>query len=182
MELRQQFNYSSALCSLTLFQRPYPRVNSCWRMARQKKTAYMSLWRASSVFPLSHGGGAHPAASKKFSTVKVIFSKSHAGRLESRSAVTFTVFAATHVWYVLSILVTRRESMGYTSAFASTRPCRSGRQNRPSIMKAQISAASDKKKRKIKNAIELIISHLKRDYGMAENYLKRRIGDEINSL
>ncbi|WP_277004110.1 hypothetical protein [Cloacibacillus porcorum] len=49
-------------------------------------------------------------------------------------------------------------------------------------MKAQISAASDKKKRKIRSAIELIIGHLKRDYGLAENYLKRQIGDEINSL
>ena len=182
MELRQQFNYISALCYLTLFQRPYPRVHSCGLMARQKETAYMSLRRASSVFPISHGGGAHPAASKKFSTVKVIFSKSHAGRLESRPAVTFTVFAATHVWNVLFMSVMRRASIGCTSASASTRPCRSGRQNRPSIMKAQISAASDKKKRKIRNAIELIIGHLKRDYGLAEDYLKRRIGGEINSL
>ena len=39
-----------------------------------------------------------------------------------------------------------------------------------------------KKKLKRRNAIEPIIGHLKRDYGMDRNYLKGRVGDEINAL
>ena len=39
-----------------------------------------------------------------------------------------------------------------------------------------------KKKLKRRNAIEPIIGHLKSDYGMDRNYLKGRIGDEINAL
>ena len=39
-----------------------------------------------------------------------------------------------------------------------------------------------KKNLKRRNAIEPIIGHLKRDYGMDRNYLKGRIGDEINAL
>ncbi len=39
-----------------------------------------------------------------------------------------------------------------------------------------------KKKLKRRNAIEPIIGHLKRDYGMDRNFLKGRIGDEINAL
>ena len=39
-----------------------------------------------------------------------------------------------------------------------------------------------KKNLKRRNAIEPIIGHLKRDYGMDRNFLKGRIGDEINAL
>jgi len=35
---------------------------------------------------------------------------------------------------------------------------------------------------KRRNAIEPVIGHLKEDHGMARNYLKGRIGDEINAL
>lgn len=49
-------------------------------------------------------------------------------------------------------------------------------------MKGQILTVSGKKKMKRRNAIEPIIGHLKSDYGMARNYLKGRIGDEINAL
>ena len=42
--------------------------------------------------------------------------------------------------------------------------------------------AAQKKKIKRRNAIEPVIGHLKEDHGMARNYLKGRIGDEINAL
>lgn len=42
--------------------------------------------------------------------------------------------------------------------------------------------AAQKKDLKRRNAIEPVIGHLKEDHGMARNYLKGRIGDEINAL
>ena len=42
--------------------------------------------------------------------------------------------------------------------------------------------AAQKKRLKRRNAIEPVIGHLKEDHGMARNYLKGRIGDEINAL
>ena len=49
-------------------------------------------------------------------------------------------------------------------------------------MKGAATTIPLKKKLKRRNAIEPIIGHLKRDYGMDRNYLKGRIGDEINAL
>ena len=48
-------------------------------------------------------------------------------------------------------------------------------------IKQQVTAAQ-KKRLKRRNAIEPVIGHLKEDHGMARNYLKGRIGDEINAL
>ncbi len=42
--------------------------------------------------------------------------------------------------------------------------------------------SAQKKRLKRRNAIEPVIGHLKEDHGMARNYLKGRIGDEINAL
>ena len=42
--------------------------------------------------------------------------------------------------------------------------------------------AAQKKGLKRRNAIEPVIGHLKEDHGMARNYLKGRVGDEINAL
>ena len=41
---------------------------------------------------------------------------------------------------------------------------------------------AQKKRLKRRNAIEPVIGHLKKDHGMARNYLKGRVGDEINAL
>lgn len=42
--------------------------------------------------------------------------------------------------------------------------------------------SAQKKRLKRRNAIEPVIGHLKEDHGMARNYLKGRMGDEINAL